>query len=118
MPPAIALASASMRGGEGAKGTARRPDRVLAARRRRAAVLLLALAYTAAILVLLLGAGGTGLGTGGGRVVVGAPRPRARAPALPGSVYRSHLVFERLLPEMRALASRPGPVSSCSFPGT
>uniref|UniRef100_A0A453HI26 O-fucosyltransferase family protein n=1 Tax=Aegilops tauschii subsp. strangulata TaxID=200361 RepID=A0A453HI26_AEGTS len=107
---ASASASASMRGGESAKGTARRPDRVLAARRRRAAVLLLALAYTAAMLVLLLGADGTGLGAGGGRVVVGAPRPRARAPAPPGSVYRSHLVFERLLPEMRALASRPSPL--------
>ncbi|XP_044373879.1 O-fucosyltransferase 9 isoform X2 [Triticum aestivum] len=61
------------------------------------------------MLVLLLGADGTGLGAGGGRVVVGAPRPRARAPAPPGSVYRSHLVFERLLPEMRALASCPSP---------
>ncbi|KAF7048068.1 hypothetical protein CFC21_056884 [Triticum aestivum] len=115
MPPAIALASApapaSMRGGEGAKGTARRPDRVLAARRRRATVLLLALAYTAAMLVLLLGADGTGLGAGGGRVVVGAPRP----PAPPGSVYRSHLVFERLLPEMRALASRPSPLMASHY---
>ena len=88
-----------MRGTEtvvGAKPAARRLGRVLVGRRRRAAVLLLALAYTAAMLMLTMG-GGEGFGSSG--VVEGALGP-------PGSVYRSHLVFERLLPEMRAFASR------------
>ncbi|KAL5204494.1 hypothetical protein ABZP36_009365 [Zizania latifolia] len=92
---------------------ARRAGRALAGgRRRRAAVLLLALAYAAAMLVLVLGwcAGlDLGLGMGGaGGVVTGALRRRAPAP--PGSVYRSHLVFERLLPDMRVSASRPHPL--------
>lgn len=94
-----------MRGTEtvvGAKPAARRLGRVLVGRRRRAAVLLLALAYTAAMLMLTMG-GGEGFGSSG--VVEGALGP-------PGSVYRSHLVFERLLPEMRAFASRPNPVSA------
>jgi hypothetical protein len=101
----VEAAEASMRGTEtvvGAKPAARRLGRVLVGRRRRAAVLLLALAYTAAMLMLTMG-GGEGFGSSG--VVEGALGP-------PGSVYRSHLVFERLLPEMRAFASRPNPVSA------
>ncbi|KAE8804477.1 hypothetical protein D1007_19514 [Hordeum vulgare] len=107
MPPSVAVASASMRGGEGAKAAARRPGRLLAGRRRRAAVLILALAYAAAVTVLFLGGGGAGLGTSGGGLVAGALRRGALAPAPPGSLYRSHLLFERLLPEMRVSASRP-----------
>ncbi|KAF0933587.1 hypothetical protein E2562_018831 [Oryza meyeriana var. granulata] len=66
--------------------------------------MLLALAYAAAMLVVFLGGGRAGL-VG---VVAGALRRRAPAPT--GSVYRSHLVFERLLSEMRASASRPHPL--------
>ena len=97
-------AAASMRGTEaaGPRHAARRLGRVLDGRRRRAALLLLALAYAAAMLMLATG-GGEGLGAG---VVVEA------APPAPGSVYRSHLAFERLLPEMRAFASRPNPVNA------
>jgi hypothetical protein len=99
-----------MRGTEtvGSKpAAARRLGRVLVGRRRRAAVLLLALAYAAAMLVLTIG-GSEGFGSSG--VVAGALGRRVQ-PAPPGSVYRSHLVFERLLPEMRAFASPPNPVS-------
>lgn len=105
----VAAAAASMRGTEtvGAKSAARRLSRVLVGRRRRAAVLLLALAYAAAMLMLTIG-GSEGSGSSG--VVAGVLR-RGAQPAPPGSVYRSHLVFERLLPEMRAFASRPNPVS-------
>uniref|UniRef100_A0A0D9XPM5 O-fucosyltransferase family protein n=1 Tax=Leersia perrieri TaxID=77586 RepID=A0A0D9XPM5_9ORYZ len=96
-------APAAMRGGDGGGGVkgARRPAgrAALAGRRRRAAVMLLALAYAAAMLVVFLG-GRSGVG-GAGEVV---------APAPAGSVYRSHLVFDRLLPEMRASASRPHPL--------
>ncbi|KQJ89198.1 hypothetical protein BRADI_4g24147v3 [Brachypodium distachyon] len=96
-------AAASMRGGsEAAKAAARRQGRVPSGRRRQAAALLLALAYAAAMLVVFLGGGG---GAMRGR------RARAPAAAPPGSVYRSHLVFERLLPDMRAASSsRPGPL--------
>jgi hypothetical protein len=106
----VAAAAASMRGTEtvvGAKPAARRLGRVLVGRRRRAAVLLLALAYVAAMLVLAMG---VSEGFGSSSVVAGALGRRAQ-PAPPGSVYRSHLVFERLLPEMRAFAPRPNPVS-------
>ncbi|KXG27892.1 uncharacterized protein At1g04910 [Sorghum bicolor] len=104
----VEAAEASMRGTEtvvGAKPAARRLGRVLVGRRRRAAVLLLALAYTAAMLMLTMG-GGEGFGSSG--VVEGALGP-------PGSVYRSHLVFERLLPEMRAFASRPNPLVTSHY---
>uniref|UniRef100_A0ACD5W6K2 Uncharacterized protein n=1 Tax=Avena sativa TaxID=4498 RepID=A0ACD5W6K2_AVESA len=105
-----------MRGAEGPKATARRPGRVLAGRRRRAAVLLLALSYTAAMLMLFLCAGSSGLSsTGGSGVAVGSLRRRPAAPAPPGSVYRSHLVFERLLPDMRASASRPNPLIASHY---
>ncbi|XP_039824608.1 O-fucosyltransferase 9-like isoform X3 [Panicum virgatum] len=99
----VPAAAASMRGTEaaGPRHAARRLGRVLDGRRRRAALLLLALAYAAAMLMLATG-GGEGLGAG---VVVEAAPPAP--PAAPGSVYRSHLVFERLLPEMRAFAARP-----------
>ncbi|CAM0874662.1 unnamed protein product [Alopecurus aequalis] len=107
MPPAVDVASASMRGGEGAKATARRPGRTLAGRRRRTAVLLLALSYAAAMLMLFLCSGDSGLSSS---MAVGSLRRRPAAPAPPGSVYRSHLVFERLLPDMRASASRPNPI--------
>ena len=102
-------AAASMRGTEaaGPRHAARRLGRVLDGRRRRAALLPLALAYAAATLMLATG-GGEGLGAG---VVVEAAPPAAAA-AAPGSVYRSHLAFERLLPEMRAFASRPNPVNA------
>ena len=98
-----------MRGTEtaGPKPAARRLGRVLVGRRRRTAVLLLALAYAAAMLVVTIGVS-EGFGPSG--AVAGALGLRAQ-PASPGSVYRSHLVFERLLPEMRAFASRPSPVS-------
>ncbi|XP_035821237.1 O-fucosyltransferase 9 isoform X5 [Zea mays] len=104
----VAAAAASMRGTEtvGAKSAARRLSRVLVGRRRRAAVLLLALAYAAAMLMLTIG-GSEGSGSSG--VVAGVLRRGAQS-APPGSVYRSHLVFERLLPEMRAFASRPNPI--------
>ncbi|KAM0867862.1 hypothetical protein ACQ4PT_041684 [Festuca glaucescens] len=112
MPPAVAVASAPMRGGEGAKATARRPGRTLAGRRRRAAVLLLALSYAAAMLMLFLCSGGSGLSSAGGSGLVGR---RPAAPAPPGSVYRSHLVFDRLLPDMRASASRPNPLMTTHY---
>ncbi|OEL30631.1 Uncharacterized protein BAE44_0008348 [Dichanthelium oligosanthes] len=109
----VAAAAASMRGTEaaGARPTARRLGRVLVGRRRRAAVLLLALAYAAAMLMLAMG-GGEGLGAAG--EVEAALRRRA-APAPPGSVYRSRLVFERLLPEMCAFASRPNPLVTSHY---
>jgi len=104
----VPAAAASMRGTEaaGPRHAARRLGRVLDGSRRRAALLLLGLAYAAATLMLATG-GGEGLGAG---VVVEAAPP---APAAaPWSVYRSHLAFERLLPEMRAFASRPNPVNA------
>ena len=81
------------------------------ARRRAApalalALLLLALAYAAGMLAFLLAGGGAP----GPAVTVAVPslRRRRRAAdgpplqqAQPGSVYRSHLVFERLWPAMR-----------------
>ncbi|CAM0874660.1 unnamed protein product [Alopecurus aequalis] len=112
MPPAVDVASASMRGGEGAKATARRPGRTLAGRRRRTAVLLLALSYAAAMLMLFLCSGDSGLSSS---MAVGSLRRRPAAPAPPGSVYRSHLVFERLLPDMRASASRPNPLIASHY---
>ncbi|WVZ53919.1 hypothetical protein U9M48_004805 [Paspalum notatum var. saurae] len=104
----MAAAAASMRGTEtaGAKSAARRLGR-----RRRGALLLLALAYAAAMLMLSMG-GSEGPGAAG--VVAGALRRRGQ-PAPPGSVYRSHLVFERLLPEMRAFSSRPNPLVTTHY---
>ncbi|KAF8731003.1 hypothetical protein HU200_016883 [Digitaria exilis] len=107
----VAAAAASMRGTEaaGAKPAARRLGRVLLGpRRRRAALLLLALAYAAAMLMLAVG-GGEGLGAAGGVVEAALP---------PGSVYRSHLVFERLLPEMRAFASLPNALVTSKYKKT
>ncbi|TVU26131.1 hypothetical protein EJB05_28667, partial [Eragrostis curvula] len=98
-------AAASMRGTEAGTKNGRRLVRVLVGRRRRAAVLLLALAYVAAILMLVLG-GGAGMRAGS----VVAVATHRRAPAPPGSLYRSHLVFERLLPDMRAFVSRTNPL--------
>nr|TKW10932.1 hypothetical protein SEVIR_6G201300v2 [Setaria viridis] len=75
----VAAAVASTRGTEagGAKPSARRLVRVMAGRRRWAALLLLALAYTAAMLMLAMG-GGEVLGTG---AVVEAALQRRAAPA-------------------------------------
>ncbi|KAF8711134.1 hypothetical protein HU200_029142 [Digitaria exilis] len=117
----MAAAAASMRSTEaaGAKPAARRLARVLLGpRRRRAALLLLALAYAAAMLMLAVG-GGEGLGAAAG-VVEAALRRRAPPPQPqpPGSVYRSHLVFERLLPEMRAFASLPNALVTSKYKKT
>lgn len=108
--------------------TWRRPGgRGVARRRVAVAALLIALAYAGGLLMFLLDerlSGGSvgGAAAGGlGPMVTVASSVRRRRPlpspadapphAQPGSVYRSHLVFERLLPEMRAFASRPNPVS-------
>ncbi|KAL6658313.1 hypothetical protein ACP70R_003899 [Stipagrostis hirtigluma subsp. patula] len=110
--PAAAAAAAPMRGTEAGAKPARRLGRALAGRPRRAALLLLALTYAAAMLMLALGGGGgagAGLGAGGVATVAAAP---------PGSVYRSHLLFERLLPEMRAFASRPNPLVTSHYENT
>jgi hypothetical protein len=95
-----------MRSTEAGAKPARRLARVLVGRRRRAAVLLLVLAYVAGMLMLVL-CGGAGLAAEG----VAAAVTKGRAPAPPGSLYRSHLVFERLLPDMRAFMSGTNPVS-------
>ncbi|CAL4942056.1 unnamed protein product [Urochloa decumbens] len=110
----VAAAAASMRGIEsaGARPAARRLGRVLVGRRRRAALLLLALAYTAAMLMFAM-FGDEGLVADGG--VVEAALRRRVSPAPPGSVYRSHLVFERLIPEMRAFISRPNPLVTSHY---
>jgi hypothetical protein len=83
-------------------------------------LLLLALAYVAGLLVFVL-AGGGGVG---GRVEVGREvgvmtvaslrrrRAAAAAAAQPGSVYRSHLVFERLWPDIRDDASSASAAAS------
>lgn len=110
-------------GGCGAKAAAaRRSGRGGGGRRRAAVVLLLALAYVAGLLVFVL-AGGGGVGVGG-RVEVGREvgvmtvaslrRRRAAAAAAPqpGSVYRSHLVFERLWPDIRDDASSASAAAS------
>ncbi|GJN13667.1 hypothetical protein PR202_gb00397 [Eleusine coracana subsp. coracana] len=106
-----------MRAGGGKAGAARRPGRV---RRRGAVALLLALAYAAGLLMFVLG----------GRVSLSSPPPpggvevaslllrrrrraeEASAPPRPGSVYRSHLVFDRLWPAMRDDAARAASASS------
>ena len=109
--------------GAKAAAAARRPGRGGGGGRRRAAavlLLLLALAYVAGLLVFVL-AGGGGVG---GRVEVGREvgvmtvsslRRRsdaAEAAAQPGSVYRSHLVFERLWPDIRDDASSASAAAS------
>uniref|UniRef100_A0A804RCY7 O-fucosyltransferase family protein n=1 Tax=Zea mays TaxID=4577 RepID=A0A804RCY7_MAIZE len=98
--------------------TWRRPGgRGVARRRVAVAALLLALAYAGGLLMFLLDerlSGGSvgGAAAGGlGPMVTVASSVRRRRPlpspadapphAQPGSVYRSHLVFERLLPAMR-----------------
>ncbi|CAL4916909.1 unnamed protein product [Urochloa decumbens] len=110
----VAAAAASMRGIEsaGARPAARRLGRVLVGRRRRAALLFLALAYTVAMLMLAM-FGDEGLVADGG--VVEAALRRRVSPAPPGSVYRSHLVFERLIPEMGAFISRPNPLVTSHY---
>ncbi|KAL6870856.1 hypothetical protein ACP4OV_014704 [Aristida adscensionis] len=125
MMPAAAgpagAAAAAMRGAEAAAAAgkpARRLGRVLAGRRRRAALLLLALAYAAAMLMLALGAGAGGAGGASAAGVVAAALGRRASSALPGSVYRSHHLFERLLPEMRAFASRPNPLVTSHYKKT
>uniref|UniRef100_A0A0E0MD30 O-fucosyltransferase family protein n=1 Tax=Oryza punctata TaxID=4537 RepID=A0A0E0MD30_ORYPU len=108
----VVVVGAVMRGdGGGLKGARGRQGRAaVAGRWRRVAVMLLALAYAASMLVVFLGGGRAGMGGAGGVAVAGALRLRG-APAPAGSVYRSHLVFDRLLPEMRASsASRPHPL--------
>ena len=96
------------------------------ARRRAAAALLLALVYAAGLLVFLLGGRLSGGGaTAGGPcpaavTVASSLRRRTRgADAEPphaqrGSVYRSHLVFERLWPAMRDDATLAASASSLS----
>ncbi|KAL6642329.1 hypothetical protein ACP70R_020510 [Stipagrostis hirtigluma subsp. patula] len=110
--------ASSMRG----KAAARRQGRGGGGggRRRGAVVLLLALAYAAGMLVFLLG----GRVSGGAGVEVASLRRRRRAdgataagaapPPQPGSVYRSHLVFERLWPAMRDDATAAASASSLS----
>jgi hypothetical protein len=90
--------------------TWRRPGgRGVARRRVAVAALLLALAYAGGLLMFLLDVGGAAAGGLGPAVTVASsvrrrplPSPADAPPhAQPGSVYRSHLVFERLLPAMR-----------------
>ncbi|CAL4896698.1 unnamed protein product [Urochloa decumbens] len=104
-PPAAAWRRPGARGGGGA-------------RRRGAVVLLLALAYAAGTLMFLLAGRLSGAGLG---VLVASssllqPRRRGHGPAppQPGSVYRSHLVFERLWPAMRDDAAAAASASSLS----
>lgn len=112
MPVVVVVVVAVMRGdGGGLKGARGRQGRgaAVAGRWRRVAVILLALAYAASMLVVFLGGGAGGVAVAGAGA--GALRQRG-APAPAGSVYRSHLVLDRLLPELRASsASRPHPVS-------
>jgi hypothetical protein len=84
---------ASMRAGGKA---ARRPAHG-SARRPGAVVLLLALAYAAGLLMFVLG------GRVSSSAGVEVPSLRRRRP---GSVYRSHLLFDRLWPAMRDDATR------------
>uniref|UniRef100_I1QY61 O-fucosyltransferase family protein n=1 Tax=Oryza glaberrima TaxID=4538 RepID=I1QY61_ORYGL len=111
MPVVVVVVVAVMRGdGGGLKGARGRQGRgaAVAGRWRRVAVILLALAYAASMLVVFLGGGAGGVAVAGAGA--GALRQRG-APAPAGSVYRSHLVLDRLLPEMRASsASRPHPL--------
>ncbi|KAK3139440.1 hypothetical protein QOZ80_5AG0383320 [Eleusine coracana subsp. coracana] len=111
---------ASMRAGGGKAGAARRPGRV---RRRGAVALLLALAYAAGLLMFVLGgrvSSSSSLPPGGVEVASSLLRRRRRveeasAPPRPGSVYRSHLVFDRLWPAMRDdAASASSSVSSAA----
>nr|XP_025876850.1 O-fucosyltransferase 9 isoform X3 [Oryza sativa Japonica Group] len=107
----VVVVVAVMRGdGGGLKGARGRQGRgaAVAGRWRRVAVILLALAYAASMLVVFLGGGAGGVAVAGAGA--GALRQRG-APAPAGSVYRSHLVLDRLLPELRASsASRPHPL--------
>ncbi|KAG8050920.1 hypothetical protein GUJ93_ZPchr0009g755 [Zizania palustris] len=99
--------------GGGGKAAARRPGR---GRRRAAVVLLLALAYAVGILMFVLGGGGAGP-SGRAGVTVASVRRRRAAPLPsppPGSVYRSHLVFNRLLPDIRDETSSASTASSLS----
>ncbi|CAN6328717.1 unnamed protein product [Urochloa humidicola] len=91
------------------------------ARRHGAVVLLLALAYAAGTLMFLL-AGRLSVG-GSGVQVASSPLQRRRrghtaaappAPPQPGSVYRSHLIFERLWPAMRDDTTATASASSLS----
>ncbi|GJM87878.1 hypothetical protein PR202_ga03876 [Eleusine coracana subsp. coracana] len=111
---------ASMRAGGGKAGAARRPGRV---RRRGAVALLLALAYAAGLLMFVLGgrvSSSSSLPPGGVEVASSLLRRRRRveeasAPPRPGSVYRSHLVFDRLWTAMRDdAASASSSVSSAA----
>lgn len=104
-----------MRAGAGAKAAAaRRPGRGGGVRRRGAVVLLLALAYAAGLLMFVLG--GRVSPPSGAEVASLRRQRRRRAeeedPPRPGSVYRSHLVFERLWPAMRDDAAHAAAASS------
>jgi hypothetical protein len=101
--------------------TWRRPGgRGVARRRVAVAALLLALAYAGGLLMFLLDVGGAAAGGLGPAVTVASsvrrrplPSPADAPPhAQPGSVYRSHLVFERLLPAMRDDATLPSSLSA------
>ncbi|RCV36053.1 hypothetical protein SETIT_7G288700v2 [Setaria italica] len=105
--PAAAWRRPGARGGGGPRG-------------RGVVVLLLALAYAAGTLMFLL-AGRLSGGGPGVEVASSSPlqRPRRHAapppsPPQPGSVYRSHLVFERLWPSMRDDATLVASASSLS----
>uniref|UniRef100_A0ACD5XIK2 Uncharacterized protein n=1 Tax=Avena sativa TaxID=4498 RepID=A0ACD5XIK2_AVESA len=86
-------------------------------RRRAAVVLLLALAYAAGLLLFVFG-GGASVDVGGrAGVTVASFRRRgapARSPPPPGSVYRSHIVFERLWPDIRDDAAPASTATSAS----
>lgn len=110
----------SARGGCGAAKAARRHQagRVGGGRRRAAVVLLLlALAYAAGLLMFVLGGGGSVDGDGHAGVTVASLRRRrapAPSPPPPGSVYRSHIVFKRLWPDIRDDAASASTATSAS----
>ena len=97
-------------------------------RRRGAVVLLLALAYAAGTLMFLLAGRLSGGGSGVEVAASSSPLQRGRRrhadaqppppPPQPGSVYRSHLVFERLWPAMRDDATLAASASSLASSAT
>nr|BAJ97328.1 predicted protein [Hordeum vulgare subsp. vulgare] len=110
----------SARSGCGAAKAARRHQagRAGGGRRRAAVVLLLlALAYATGLLMFVLGGGGSiDIGGRAGVTVASLRRRRAPAPSPPppGSVYRSHIVFKRLWPDIRDDAASASTATSAS----
>ncbi|CAM0950173.1 unnamed protein product [Alopecurus aequalis] len=99
----------SARGGKAAR---RYPaGRGSGGRRRGAVVLLVALAYVAGMFMFAFGGGGSVDGGGRAGVTVASFR---RSPPPPGSVYRSHIVFERLWPDIRDDATPASTATSAS----